>query len=189
MKVFDFDNTIYDGESSVDFFLFCLTKKPSLIKYLPLVLRMAILYKLKKLPIEKLNEVANKVMNIVIENEKNADEFIKEFWKINKKKLRIDFLKMISDEDIIISASPKLLLNGVSDYLNTPHIYGTEIDFNNKESFYICYGENKLSLLKEKFPNLHIDEVYTDSFSDMPLIKHSDTAYIIKKNGVKTIRN
>ena len=28
--VYDFDNTIYDGDSSVDFFLFCLRKKISL---------------------------------------------------------------------------------------------------------------------------------------------------------------
>lgn len=189
MKVFDFDNTIYDGESSIDFFLFCLTKKPSLIKYLPLVTKMAILYKLKKLPISKLYEVANKVMNIVIENESNTEEFIKEFWKINKKKLRMDFLDMISDEDIIISASPRLLLDGVSDYLNTDYIYGTEIDFKNKESFYICYGENKLKLLKEKFPDLHIHEVYTDSYSDMPLIKKADKAYLVKKKTVKAIRN
>ena len=102
MKVFDFDNTIYDGESSVDFFLFCLTKKPSLIKYLPLVLKMAILYKLKRLPLKKLTEVAYKVMNIVIENEDKSEEFIREFWKINKKKLKVDFLKMIENDDVII---------------------------------------------------------------------------------------
>ena len=189
MKVFDFDNTIYDGESSVDFFLFCLTKKPSLIKYLPLIIKMVILYKLKKLSITKLNEVANKIMNIVIENETHAEDFIKEFWKTNKKKLRIEFLNMISNEDIIISASPILLLKGVSDYLNTDYIYGTEFDFKNKESIYICYGENKLKLLKEKFPNLHIDEVYTDSYSDLPLIKKADKAYLVKKKAVKPIRN
>ena len=185
MKVFDFDNTIYDGESSIDFFLFCLTKKPSLIKYLPLVIKMAILYKLKKLPLNKLTEVAYKVMNIVIENEANYEKFIKEFWRINKKKLRLDFLKMIKNEDVIISATPKLLLNGISDYFNTSNIYGTEFDFKNKESLYICYGENKLTLLKEKYPDLHIDEVYTDSYSDLPLINQADKAYIVNKKGIK----
>ena len=189
MKVFDFDNTIYDGESSIDFFLFCLTKKPSLIKYLPLVIKMAILYKLKRLPLKKLTEVAYKIMHIAIKNEEKSNEFIKEFWKINKKKLRIDFLKMIGNDDVIISATPKLLLNGVSDYLNTSNIYGTEFDFKNKESLYICYGENKLTLLKEKFPDLHIDEVYTDSYSDLPLIKHADKAYLVKKKGLKSISN
>jgi hypothetical protein len=90
---------------------------------------MVILYKLKRLPISKLNEVAKKMMNLVIENEKNAEDFIKEFWKINKKKLRTDFINMISDEDIVVSATPSLLLKGISDYLNTSYIYGTEFDF------------------------------------------------------------
>lgn len=27
VNLYDFDNTIYDGESTVDFFLFCLKKK------------------------------------------------------------------------------------------------------------------------------------------------------------------
>ena len=31
MRVFDFDNTIYDGESGLDIFLFYLKKEPKLI--------------------------------------------------------------------------------------------------------------------------------------------------------------
>ena len=37
MNVYDFDNTIYDGESAVDFFMFCLGKDIKLIKLLPLL--------------------------------------------------------------------------------------------------------------------------------------------------------
>ena len=37
MKVFDFDNTLYDGESLVDFFEFLCDKKDELRKYKKLV--------------------------------------------------------------------------------------------------------------------------------------------------------
>ena len=37
MNVYDFDNTIYDGESTFDLFLFYLKKKPSLIRLMPTV--------------------------------------------------------------------------------------------------------------------------------------------------------
>ena len=35
MNVYDFDGTIYDGDSSIDFFLYALKKKPSIIRFLP----------------------------------------------------------------------------------------------------------------------------------------------------------
>ena len=35
MNVYDFDNTIYDGESFIDLFIFLFKKDPSLVKYVP----------------------------------------------------------------------------------------------------------------------------------------------------------
>lgn len=34
MNVYDFDGTVYRGDSTVDFWLFCLRKKPGLVKYI-----------------------------------------------------------------------------------------------------------------------------------------------------------
>ena len=44
VNLYDFDNTIYDGDSSVDFYLFCLKKKISIIKYLPIFIIYFFLY-------------------------------------------------------------------------------------------------------------------------------------------------
>lgn len=35
MRVFDFDNTIYDGESVIDFYLFSLRRNPKVARYVP----------------------------------------------------------------------------------------------------------------------------------------------------------
>ena len=35
MNVYDFDKTIYDGDSTLDFYLFSLKKNPMLIRFLP----------------------------------------------------------------------------------------------------------------------------------------------------------
>ena len=45
MNVYDFDNTIYDGESALDFFWYCLKKKPVLLKVLFPILFDLIKYK------------------------------------------------------------------------------------------------------------------------------------------------
>lgn len=34
MNVYDFDGTVYRGDSTVDFWLFCLRKKLGLVKYI-----------------------------------------------------------------------------------------------------------------------------------------------------------
>ena len=36
INVYDFDKTIYNGDSTIDFYLFCLKKKFSIILLLPL---------------------------------------------------------------------------------------------------------------------------------------------------------
>ena len=53
MRVFDFDNTIYDGESVFDFFLFCVKEKKSLVKYAPIVVYTTLMYELGFLSIDK----------------------------------------------------------------------------------------------------------------------------------------
>ena len=57
MNVFNFDVTIYDGDSSIDFWLFCLNRKPALFSYFPKQIFGVILYKLKKLQKKSLNAV------------------------------------------------------------------------------------------------------------------------------------
>lgn len=47
LNVYDFDKTIYDGDSSIDFYLFCLKRKKSIILLLPKQVFAMILYKLK----------------------------------------------------------------------------------------------------------------------------------------------
>ena len=47
LNVFDFDNTLYDGDSSINFYLYCLRKHISIARYIPIQLYGAFLYLLK----------------------------------------------------------------------------------------------------------------------------------------------
>ncbi len=35
INLYDFDNTIYEGDSSTDFFFYCLKKYPKIVKIIP----------------------------------------------------------------------------------------------------------------------------------------------------------
>ena len=54
MRVFDFDNTIYDGESIFDIFLYWLKKDfRNIIKYAPKFIRDFIRYKFDKITVDE----------------------------------------------------------------------------------------------------------------------------------------
>ena len=76
MRVFDFDNTIYDGESVFDFFLFCVKEKKSLVKYAPIVVYTTLMYELGFLSIDKLFELASKMSKEIIDNNYNVESLI-----------------------------------------------------------------------------------------------------------------
>ena len=56
MNVYDFDGTIYEGDSTVDFFLYALKNRPSVLRYLPKQICGFILYAAKRIDKTKLKE-------------------------------------------------------------------------------------------------------------------------------------
>ena len=46
MNVYDFDKTIYDGDSTVEFYFYCVLKKPVILLCIPRQLWGAFRYKL-----------------------------------------------------------------------------------------------------------------------------------------------
>ena len=50
MNVYDFDGTIYNGDSTIDFYFYCLKKKPLIIFCLPKQMWGCALYLTKRIP-------------------------------------------------------------------------------------------------------------------------------------------
>lgn len=188
MNAYDFDNTIYNGESVFDFFMFCIKKDIWLIKFLPLVLFRLIEYKLNLLTIEKISKTVEKVINSFFKHAKfNYDGLIKEFWALNYKKLKPEFLKMLNENDLIITGCPNFLINYIKDDLKVKNIICTEFDLKTKKLNFICFGKNKVKIFKKKFKNRRIDKFYTDSLSDIPFMKLAQEVYFVNKDKIKKI--
>ena len=185
MNVYDFDNTIYNGESSIDFFLYVLSKNKKLTKYLPLTGYSLLLYKAGLLSINKIQEMANKYTDIVMEYQDNANELINSFWNIYSYKLKQEFLNKIEPNDIIITASPKILLDGIKNKINTKNLICSEINMKTGKLEYLCMGENKVKALYKEFPNIEINEFYTDSIkNDMYLINIANKPFLVKGTSI-----
>ena len=185
MNVYDFDNTIYDGESTKDFFLFLLEKNKDLTKYLPLVGYIALLHKTGNLPIEKIDlylQKAEKLTNIIIKNKDLAQPLIKEFWEKHQHKLKEKFLAHLTKNDVIITASPQILLDAIKDKLPVKMIIGSKIDLDTGRIEFACIGKNKALAFRNMFGDAKIHNFYTDSLNDQPLIDISERAFLVKGN-------
>ena len=90
MNVYDFDNTIYDGESAFHLFRFFMKKDKGLITFLPAVVTAFTKYKLGKLTVEEaINKYAQRALDYYIENPhyKNCMEEQKGIlWKSQKRR-------------------------------------------------------------------------------------------------------
>ena len=185
MKVFDFDNTIYLGESSVDFFLLMVKKNKNLVFYLPKVFYALLRYKLCLVSKEKLENIINKYLKVIIKDKKIILDLVDEFWKNNYTKLDNKMLELIDKDDVIITAGPNFLINGIRDRLNTKNIISTEVDLDKCEIINFNFGFNKVISYKNKYGDKKIDEFYTDSYNDKPLMELAEKSYLVKKGKIE----
>ena len=188
MNAYDFDNTIYDGESIFDFFIFCLKKDIWLIRFLPIVLIRLIEYKLNLLKIDKIYKTVAKIIDSFLKYSKiDYDNIVEQFWKKNYQKLKPEFLKMLKKDDLIITGCPNFLIDYIKDDLKTKNIICTVFNDEKKKIEFICFGDNKVKAFKEKYKNKKINKFYTDSLSDIPMMKLASEVYFVNKDKIKKI--
>lgn len=180
LELYDFDGTIYDGDSGVDLVLFAIKKKPLLIFKLILSLRVVFLYLLK---LRSKEEMKNKIFSFLKEFP-DTEEFVKEFWETHEYKIK-GFWKNKKNHknDIIISASGYFWLKPIADKYKVKDLFATNVD--SKTGMIIgnnCHGKEKVKIFREKYPDAEIVKMYTDSVNDLPLIEVAQEGILVKRN-------
>jgi len=181
MRVFDFDNTLYDGETMVDFFHFMVEKKEELKKYKSIVNFFLNLYNHNMLPMNLVRKCIDKYKGELNYSTKNLDKYVDEFWELHRDKIMKDMIQKVKKDDVIITASLDFLLKPIIKDLPTKNIICTEVDIEHKKVDCVCYKENKVKKYREKYKDIPIDELYTDSYADKPLMQISKKVYLIDK--------
>lgn len=181
MNVYDFDKTIYDGDSTLDFYLFCLRKHPSIIFCLYIQITGFIKYKLGMINKTEFKEQFFIFLKMIPDVEKSVNDF----WNKYGIKIRDWYKKQQKKDDVIISASPYFLLSDICTRLGINNLIASNVDgktgkFTGKN----CYGMEKVLRFKEMFPDMIINNFYSDSYSDEPMASESENAYIVIKNKI-----
>lgn len=180
--LYDFDGTIYDGDSGVDLVLFAIRKKPIVILYLLKSIKMVVLYLLK---LRTKEEVKSKLFSFLQEFP-DTDEFVREFWQCHERKIKQFWKKKKTHRrDIIISASGYFWLKPFADKYNVKDLFATDINPKTGEvSGNNCHGKEKVKLFYDKYPNAEIKKMYTDSINDLPLIEEAKEGFLVKRNKI-----
>ncbi|MBE6823805.1 MAG: phosphoserine phosphatase [Ruminococcaceae bacterium] len=180
MNVYDFDNTIYDGDSTVDFYLFCLKRHKKIATRCPSLLFAFLKFYVFKIGTKtQFKETMYRFLTFC-----DIDKDLADFWDKHKSNIKDWYLKQKRIDDVIISASPQFLLDPIGEKLGFDVIASKVDKFTGKYNGENCYYKEKVSRFYEKYPNSEIEEFYSDHYSDEPLANISKKAFIVDGNKI-----
>lgn len=182
MNVYDFDKTIYDGDSTLDFYFFCLEKNILLLRYIFIQIYGFLLYKFGFCDKTKFKEY----FYCFFKGIDDIDDYVEKFWEKHEYKIKKWYIEQQKKDDIVISASPEFILQPICCKLRIKMLIASKVNKKNgKYSGMNCYGKEKVVRYRKIFNNKPIEEFYSDSYSDTPLAKLAKKAYIVKNNSFK----
>lgn len=181
MNVYDFDETIYNGDSTKRFYFYCIKRHPSCICSIPKSILYFIFYKCKFCSKTKFKEEFYSFLSFI----PNIDSFLENFWRKEISNFNEWYLKQQEKTDIIITASPEFLVKPACDIIGIKFLIGSRVNkFTGKTIGENCRGEEKVIRLNEQFPGCSVENFYSDSYSDTPLAKYAKESFMVKKSRI-----
>lgn len=181
INIYDFDHTIYDGDCTLDFYLFCFRRKPTIVlaAVAPIVIGLLFVLKLKT------REQFKQAFYTSFLPKVDSDNLLPYFWGENIHKIKSFYLAQKKFDDIIISASPRFILQHATDRLGV-RLIASEVDMKTgKLLSKNCRGDQKVTALRESTLINSTDSIkaaYSDSLTDRPLVALAQQGFLVKKN-------
>ena len=175
MNVYDFDETIFVGDSEDRFFDFMFQKKG--FRHYRLKFQFYdLLHKLHIITKTKSREHQYSFLKDV----DDLDKVLKEYWDHVEQYMKPWYFKVKRDDDIIASGSPRFLLEPIMERLGLTNLVATEMDCHTgKIDGYFAVGEYKPVNFEAMFPFDCMDKFYSDAYSDHYLAEHAKEAYVV----------
>lgn len=184
MNVYDFDKTLYSGDSCIDFYRYCLKRQPSLAFVLPRqVASMA-----SAIFFAKGRTAFKEGFYAFLPHVRVLDDALAEFWSCAQQRFHEGMIKRLRTGDVIVSASPEFLLSPVCEELGLDLIASKVDALTGVCEGENCRGEEKVRRFRELYPNAVIEEFYSDSSTDDPLARLAVKACKVKNGEVRPWR-
>ncbi len=178
LNVYDFDKTIYSGDSTLNFARFCYRRHPLLLRFLPGQVLAFVPYALGLIS----KTVFKQHFFRYFRGLKDIDAEIRLFWETHRQKIEPWYLAQNTPDDAVISASPEFLLRPICAELGIKNLIASRVD--PKTGDYTgenCYGEEKVVRFRETFGDEPIERFYSDSLSDSPLAALANESFLVSE--------
>ncbi len=183
MRVLDFDNTIYDGESPLDFYLFSLRYRPSNLRYITPVIKNLVRYQRSRSSREDMERAIRRYVHGYLTSFDDIPAMVNAFWDTHMHKIKTWY--MPRPDDVIITASFNYTMDEICRRLGIDTCICSTIDYDTLELKHLNFGENKVRAFKAAFGDDAVpDEFYTDNLVDRPMLEYARASYLIKGNRV-----
>lgn len=182
MNVYDWDNTIYRGDSTFGFVRWLYIHRPKTLLSIPRTAFFGLLYGVKA--IKKLTFKENLYHMFTFVDD--MDEAVEEFTSSHMDHIKDWYRQAQKDDDLVISASPEFLIRSFCEKTGIDTCMASEVDINTgKYNGLNCHGKEKVRRFNELYGTKEIEKFYSDSLTDSPLAEISKTAYLVKGDELK----
>ncbi len=183
MNIYDFDDTIYNGDTNRDILMYGFKKHPFLVlKALKKAKKLQKDYKRGVIEFERVKEA---MLSFIFEI-KNYPKFINDFVDSHMKNIKPWYISRRTQNDIVISASYELWIMQFCKRLGIRYVIATKTDSEGRIIGKNCKGAEKLKRLASVIPNAVIVSAYSDSSCDIPILESARTAYVVEGNKLIT---
>ncbi len=182
MNSYDFDDTIFRGNSMRRFSIFCTLRLPYLLLYLPVILVVLLLRAVR---------ILNKnVYLLLLEGfvvfVPHTDRFVCKFWDKNLCRIKRWYLDQQRSDDIVVSATPFFLVGEACRRLGVECV-ASDFSPSGKLTGKHCHGKYKVRYFTERFGDVVPFSYYSDSRSDAPMWQFAQRGYLVKGDNITLV--
>lgn len=176
MNVYDFDGTIYRGDCTLDFWRYCLVRRPVILGAFPGALGAALRFRLQRCSREDFKAAFYRFIPYL----PDTGAYAAAFWDSRMSRIQPWYLRQRRQDDLIISASPDFLIAVACKRLGVRWLASLVDGRTGRLLSANCRGEEKVRRFQEAYPGAVVEQFYSDSDSDAPLAGLARYAYRIR---------
>ncbi|MBR2138374.1 MAG: haloacid dehalogenase-like hydrolase [Bacilli bacterium] len=183
MYIYDFDDTIYDGDTNKDIIKYGLKKHFKItLKALLKAKKLNKEYKRGMIEFERVKEA----MLSFIYQTPNADAFITMFVEAHLHKIKPWYINKRTENDVVISASYEIWIKEFCKHLGIKTVIATRTDEAGNILGKNCKGQEKINRLFALVPDAKVAAMYSDSSCDIPLFDLAERGYVVEGQKIST---
>ncbi|MBR2768978.1 MAG: haloacid dehalogenase-like hydrolase [Solobacterium sp.] len=182
MNVYDWDDTIYRGDSTFGLVLYSYAHRPKTLLSIPRTAVCGLLFVLHIMKKQTFKENMYHMFTFV----DDMEDFIEEYTSSHLDHIKDLYRQRQREDDLVISASPEFLIRSFCEKAGIKACMASPVNMHTgKYEGLNCHGKEKVRRFYEKYPDGKIQEFYSDSYSDTPLAEISEKAYLVKGDTLK----